>query len=215
MFNLYPTFKERRFTETTATPKNTFTKDSDEHAALTSWIADVDALRRAVYNKVIVKTATDNDIFTAWKQLFRYFPEKLVGTVLHAESADVEVFIAACGRYVKADNGGKEWRDNTSGQFRKIVEDTIVDRVEGNKNKPIETIEAERKARTEARKAKKQEQIDAVCALLGCKPEEAKLIIAARQKKNKYTAAKAEYNTQERKLAQKLDAAESAEVTAA
>ena len=214
MFNLYETFKARRFTETTATPKSTF-KEGDENAtALTSWIEDVDALRKTVYEYAVTETKTENDVFAAWKPLFNYFPAALIERVygpmadkLHAEPKDVKIFTVACGKYVKSADGGKEWRDNTIGQFRKVVEDTIVDRIDGNLNKSIEQLEQERKARSDARKAAHDATIDKICKLLGCSKAEAEKHLRAMRRRNKKERAAKEYTAEDKKLNAQMDAA--------
>ena len=207
MFNLLDKLAERRFTETTALPMNTYAAKTEERATLQAWVTDVDALRAAVYSYTVCGTATVNDVFTAWKKLFAYFPEKLIGATLKAEADDVKIFMAACGKYVKADDGGKEWRDAPKATFRKIVEDTIVDRDAKLKNKSIEDLDRERKERADRRKKAKAEQIAKLAAMLGVNEETAKAILKSKEKKNTLDSAKAAFTKDDKKNAALYDAA--------
>lgn len=210
MTNLYTTFKARRHNTETATPLKTFEPKSDDRTALAAWIANVEEFKLVLYRYSALDDATENDVFTAWKKLFRYFPEKLVDAHLKAEAGDVKIFALACGRYVTVDGKGtgKEWRDASASSFRKVVEDMIVDRIDGAKNKSLDTLQKEKEARIAARKARRKAEIEKVRKLLGCTEAEAIEIMKANAKKNQYTEASAAYTASDRKLAKKYADAE-------
>lgn len=217
MLNLYPIFKARRHNTETATPLKTFEPKSDDRATLAAWIADVEEFKLVLYRYSALDDATENDVFTAWKKLFRYFPEKLVNAHLKAEAGDVKIFALACGRYVTV-NGkgtGKEWRDASASSFRKVVEDMIVDRIDGAKNKSLAELKAQKEARTAARKARRKADVEKIRKLLGCTEAEANDIYKARAKMNRYAEASAAYTASDRALTMKLiDAIEEAEAAA-
>lgn len=164
MLNLRKSIIENRTNSKPLTAKTLeiVDKKSTEFSQIQNWIQDVETLRKILSNYVIGsynnnEQQAKDEIFTAYKKILSYFNAKTIENKLKAQYTDLNVLISISSNFAKKkDDNKKEFYTDGKIKFRKSLENFIADRLNKIERMTAEEIEAEAKAKREAKKARRQ-----------------------------------------------------------
>jgi hypothetical protein len=106
---------------------------------------------------LLVREYTDN-AYAALRSCYRVFSDPAHDFKLKPCAADLEAIKAICceTRKLSKDADGRDFVAKSENRFRKDFEDFVADRITGRLGKTAEEIDAERKAKADARRAERQ-----------------------------------------------------------